>query len=60
MDWLRELVDIIAWLTPAAVVVAVVGPPTWQRRILPVLALLILFLTVGAVYRFWPGRDAAS
>lgn len=57
MDWLQQLVDVIVWATPAAVVVAMFGPPAWQRRLVPVLALLIFFLTVGAVYRFWPRRN---
>lgn len=57
MNWLRTSVDLILWATPVALIVTAVGPSGLQRRVLPVLALLILFLTVGAVYRFWPRRD---
>lgn len=57
MSWLRQLVDIVLWATPVALVVAAVGPVSLQHRVLPVFALLILLMTVAAVYRYWPRRN---
>lgn len=58
MNWLRLLVGVIQWATPAALVVAAVASRDLQRRVLPVFAALILLMTVAAVYRYWPRRDA--
>ena len=58
MSWLRLLIGVIVWMTPAALVVAAVASFELQRRVLPVFALLVLLVTVGTVYRFWPRRGA--
>lgn len=55
---LRLLLTVIAWTTPAALLVAAVASFELQRRVLPVFVLLILLMTGAAVYRFWPRRDA--
>lgn len=55
---LRLLLTVVAWTTPAALLVAAVASFELQRRVLPVFALLILLMSGAAVYRYWPRRDA--
>lgn len=57
MNLQRTLLTLILWTTPAALVVAAVASRDLQRRVLPAFAMLILLVTVAAVYRFWPRRD---
>lgn len=58
MNWLRVLIGVILWTTPAALLVAAVASFELQRRVLPVFVLLILLMSGAAVYRYWPRRDA--
>ena len=55
---LRLLLTVIAWTTPAALVVAAVASFELQRLVLSVFVLLILLMTGAAVYRYWPRREA--
>lgn len=57
MNLQRTLLTLILWTTPAALVVAAVASRDLQRRVLPAFSVLILLVTVAAVYRFWPRRD---
>lgn len=58
MDWARSLLDVVAWSTPAALAVVAVGSRDLQRLVLPGFAGLILVVTLTAVSRYWPRRDA--
>lgn len=57
MDLQRLLLHVILWMMPVALVVVAVASFELQRRVLPVFVLLILLMTVAAVYRYWPRRN---